>query len=63
MFKMSVFQTMITFTSALVQGTEESCGGLVLRLTTPADENVRWRLPTKVVTSWTAIGGDHELRA
>jgi hypothetical protein len=27
--------------SALVQGTEESCGGLVFRLTTPADKDVR----------------------
>jgi hypothetical protein len=49
--------------SALVQGTEDSCGGLVLKLTTPADKDVCWRLPTKVVTSWTAVGGDHELRA
>jgi hypothetical protein len=49
--------------SALVQGTEESRGGLIQRLTTPPDKDVHWRLPTKVVTSWTAVGGDHELRA
>ena len=35
----------------------------MFRLTTPADKDVRWRLPTKVITSWTTIGGDHELRA
>ncbi len=49
--------------SALVQGTEDSHRGLMLKLTTPADKDVCWRLPTKVVTSWTAVGGDHELRA
>jgi hypothetical protein len=49
--------------SDLVQGTKESCGGLMLRLTTPAVKDVCWRLPTKVVTSWTAVGEDHELRA
>ncbi len=35
----------------------------MLRLTTPVDKNVRWRPPTKAVTGWTAVGGDHELRA
>jgi hypothetical protein len=35
----------------------------MLRLATPADRDVRWRLQTKVITSWTTVGGDHELRA
>ncbi len=35
----------------------------MLRLATPADKDVHWRLPTKVVTSCTTVGGDHELRA
>ncbi len=33
----------------------------MLRLTTPVDKNVCWRLPTKAITSWAAVGGDHEL--
>jgi hypothetical protein len=38
-------------------------GGLLLMLTTPADKNVCWRLPTKAVTSWTAVGKEHEQRS
>ncbi len=49
--------------SSWIWCTQESCGGLMSRLTTPVDKNVRWRLPPKAITSWAAVGGDHEQKA